>query len=96
MKRKGLTKFAVLLLRNHIRQILGRVSHPQTNGKIEKLFDEFERKVKFFNSVEEWVNWYNVIRPHGALSLSTSCRAYYARMPQYESLMDPSMLEAFA
>jgi putative transposase len=96
MKRKGLTEFEVFLLRNHIRQILGRTSHPQTNGKVEKLFDEFEKKVKFFNSVEEWVNWYNVIRPHGALSLSTSCRAYYARMPQYESLMDPSMLEAFA
>jgi putative transposase len=96
MKRKGLTEFEVFLLRNHIRQILGRVSHPQTNGKVEKLFDEFERKVRFFNSVEEWLNWYNVIRPHGALDLSTPYRAYYARMPQYESLMDPSMLEALA
>ena len=76
-----MTEFEVFLLRNHIRQILGRVSHPQTNGKVEKLFDEFERKVKFFNSVEEWVNWYNVTRPHGALSLSTLCRAYYASMP---------------
>jgi len=95
MKRKGLTEFEAFLLRNHIRQILGKVSHPQTNGN-EKLFDEFERKVKFFNSVEEWVNWYSVIRPHGALDLDTPCRAYYARMPQYESLIDPSMLEALA
>jgi hypothetical protein len=36
MKRKGLTEFEVFLLRNHIRQILGRVSHPQQVGKPTK------------------------------------------------------------
>jgi putative transposase len=93
---KGLTEFEIYLLKNKIRFIVGKVRHPQSNGKIEKFFDEFEKKAKFFNSVEEWLNWYNVIRPHGALDLDTPCRAYYARMPQYESLMDPSMLEALA
>lgn len=29
MKRKGLTEFEMFLLRNHVRQILERVSHPQ-------------------------------------------------------------------
>ncbi|MDG6940188.1 MAG: DDE-type integrase/transposase/recombinase [Nitrososphaerota archaeon] len=90
-RKKGLTEFEPFLLRNQVRQMLGRVSHPQTNGKVEKLFDEFEKEVKFFSSVEEWVRWYNVIKLHGALDLK---RPYYARMPQYESLMDPSMLEA--
>ena len=31
MKRKGLTEFEVFLLRNHIRQILGRVSLSSSN-----------------------------------------------------------------
>jgi putative transposase len=93
MKRKGLTEFELFLLKNHIRQIIARVSHPQTNGKVEKLFDEFEKKVKFFSSLDEWVNWYNAIRPHGALDLRTPYQAYYAKMPQYESLTDPSILE---
>lgn len=66
------------------------MSHLQTNGKVEKLFDEFEKKVKFFSSLEEWMNWYNAIRSHRALDLKTSYQAYYAKMPQYESLTDPS------
>ncbi|MDG6928570.1 MAG: transposase [Nitrososphaerota archaeon] len=92
MRRKGLTEFELFLLRNHVRQILARVSHPQTNGKVEKLFDEFEKKVKFFSSVEEWVRWYNVIRPHGALDFDTPYRAYYRKMAQAEALTDPSVL----
>ncbi len=32
-REKDLTEFERYLLRNHIRQILGRVNHPQTNGR---------------------------------------------------------------
>jgi putative transposase len=31
-REKGLTDFDLYLMRNHIKQVLGRVSHPQTNG----------------------------------------------------------------
>ena len=50
-------------------KVVGRVDHPQTNGKVEKFFDIFEKKVKFFNSVDEFMNWYNFIRPHGAFDI---------------------------
>ena len=92
-REKGLTEFERYLLRNHIRQILGRVNHPQTNGKIEKWFDVLEKKLKFFSSIDACVEWYNTIKPHGALDLKTPVKAYYQRMPQVDALMDPSSLE---
>ena len=91
-REKGLTEFETYLMRNHIRHILGRVSHPQTNGKVEKLFDEVGKKIRWFPSIDEWVEWYNTVKPHGALDLKTPIEAYYERMPQLDALMDPSML----
>jgi len=91
-REKGLTEFELYLMKNHIRQILGRVSHPQTNGKIEKLFDEIERKIKFFNSINECIEWYNTIKPHGALDLKTPIEAYYHKMPQPDMLIDPTII----
>lgn len=95
-REKGLTEFEIFLMSNHIRHILGRVSHPQTNGKVEKLFDEIGKKVKFFSSMEECVYWYNTIKPHGALNLNTPIDAYYERMPKMDILVDPSIMEACA
>ncbi len=89
------TSFEHCLMKHKIRHVLSRVHHPQTNGKIEKFFDIFENKVKFFNSVEEFMEWYNTVRPHGALNLErmeTPVEAYYARMPTKGVLMDPAML----
>jgi putative transposase len=91
-REKGLTEFELDLMKNHIKQILGRVSHPQTNGKIEKLFDEIGKKIKFFNCIDECITWYNTIKPHGALDLKTPVEAYYQKMPQTDMLMDPSIL----
>ena len=50
-REKGLTEFEEYLLKNKITFITGRVDHPQTNGKIEKFFDIFEKKVGFFPSM---------------------------------------------
>ncbi|HZW57549.1 MAG TPA: DDE-type integrase/transposase/recombinase [Nitrososphaerales archaeon] len=44
-REKGMTEFEKCLLKHKIRFILGRVNHPQTNGKIEKFFDIFEQKI---------------------------------------------------
>ena len=72
-KTKGLTEFELYLMRNHIKHILSRVRHPQTNGKLEKLFDTVERGLaKGFSPIEECVRWYNCIKPHGALDLEKS------------------------
>ena len=89
---KGLTEFERYLLRNHIRQILGRVNHPKTNGKIEKWFDVLEKKLKFFPSIDACVEWYNTNKPHGALDLKTPVKAYYQKMPQLDVMVDPSIL----
>ncbi|MEM0287100.1 MAG: hypothetical protein QXG05_02865 [Nitrososphaerota archaeon] len=94
-REKGLTEFEKYLLKNRIRLIIGRVRHPQTNGKIEKFFDVFEKKVKFFSSIEDFMYWYNCVRPHCAFDISkleTPIRMFYQRMPEKEVLMDPSLL----
>jgi putative transposase len=71
-REKGMTEFESYLLKKKIRFITGRVRHHQTNGKIEKFFDVFEKKVKFFPSVDEFITWYNEVRPHGAFDLNQS------------------------
>ena len=41
------------------------------------------------------MQWYNCIRPHGAFNitkLETPIKMFYARMPQREMLIDPSLL----
>jgi len=95
-REKGMTEFEKCLLKHKIRFILGRVNHPQTNGKIEKFFDIFEKKVKYFPSIEEFMRWYNEVRPHGALDLKrclTPKQAFYERMADRDCLMNPGILE---
>jgi putative transposase len=48
----------------HIRT---RPKHPQSNGKVEKWFDTYERHRDSFRTKEEFLHWYNHIRPHTAL-----------------------------
>ena len=87
-REKGLTEFEKYLLRNKIKFITGRVDHPQTNGKVEKLFDIFEKKVRFFPSVDGFVEWYNNVRPHGAFDLSkleTPVQMFYRKKEDRES-----------
>ena len=92
-REKGMTEFEKCLLKHKIRFILGRVNHPQTNGKIEKFFDIFENKIKYFPSIEEFMKWYNEVRPHGALDLKTPVQAYYEKMPQVDALEYPLSME---
>ena len=92
---KGLTEFEKYLLKNKIRFIMGRVDHPQTNGKIEKFFDIFEKKVRFFNSIDEFMSWYNEVRPHGAFDLSkveTPIHMFYKKLEDRGVVVDPSVL----
>ena len=94
-RERGLTEFERHLIRNRIRLIVGRVNHPQTNGKIEKFFDIFEKKVKFFSSVDEFMTWYNCVRPHGAFDISkleTPVKIFYRKMEDRDELIDPDAL----
>ena len=94
-REKGLTIFEKHLLKNKIRLITGRVDHPQTNGKIEKFFDIFEKKVKFFPSTDEFMSWYNCVRPHGAFDLTkleTPIKIFYRKLEDKSILTDPNIL----
>ena len=94
-REKGLTEFEKYLLRNKIKFITGGVGHPQTNGKIEKFFDIFEKKVKFFSSVEAFMEWYDCDRPHGALDpskLETPVQMFYRKIEDRESIVNPEGL----
>jgi len=66
-----------------IKPILGRVAHPQTNGKLERFFQEYQRHRAVFHSIDDFINWYND-RPHGSLEferLETPDKAFIRKMP---------------
>jgi putative transposase len=65
-RKKGLTEFELFLMSNHIEQILSEVRHPETNGKLEKLFDILETGLsRGISSMDDCVYWYNCEKPHG-------------------------------
>ncbi len=87
--------FEQQLMRHHVKHSRTRVRHPQTNGKLEKFWDIFECKIEYFESVEQFMHWYNHIRVHGALDLDnmeTPSDAYHSKMITNEILIDPSIL----
>lgn len=47
---RGLTVFEKYLIENEIRQILLRVNHPQTNGKVEHSFKTVNDKLDNFGA----------------------------------------------
>ena len=85
-REKGATVFERYLAENGIRQILSRVSHPQTNGKVERFFRTVEDKLpRFDDSIDQLIEWYNVRRPHMSLNLDeieTPYQAYLRKMPK--------------
>ena len=76
-------KFEMFCKDNEIKQILCSVKHPQTNGKLEKFFDIYDSHRWEFNTLDEFVYWYNCIRPHMSLdfeNLQTPKQAFYDRL----------------
>jgi len=65
--KNGKSRFATYLASKGIKQILCRVKHPQSNGKIEKWFDLYNRHRWSFNSNSAFLKWYNEVRPHRSL-----------------------------
>ena len=66
-----------------IKPILARVKHPQTNGKLERFYQEYKRHRSAFSSFEGFISWYNE-RPHGSLDLErleTPEMAFRRKMP---------------
>ncbi|MFW6014597.1 MAG: integrase core domain-containing protein [Nanoarchaeota archaeon] len=54
--------------KNNINHILGRVHHPQTNGKIERWFGIYKQESdERFNCLNDFVEFYNHYRIHQAI-----------------------------
>lgn len=79
----GESKFKSFLDKHNIRQILCRIKHPQSNGKIERWFDTYKNHRTAFESKEEFLKWYNEVRPHRSLNfeeLETPQLAFIRKM----------------
>lgn len=75
--------FEAFLKVEGVKQILCRVKHPQTNGKVEKWFDFYEHHRGRFSSFDGLIVWYNN-RPHGSLNLryaETPNEAFIRKLP---------------
>jgi len=60
-----------------IKHILGRVHHPQTNGKIERWFGTYKTEFdERFETLEEFLTFYNEIRIHQSLKYK-QCLFHY-------------------
>ena len=73
------SKFREFCKSKEIKQILCRVKHPQSNGKIERWFGLYRKKRNLFDSLREFVHWYNHIKPHLSLNfeeLETPVQAF--------------------
>ncbi|VVB63390.1 Integrase core domain protein [uncultured archaeon] len=82
---KSESSFSSFLMENGINHILARVQHPETNGKIEKWFHDYEKNRKSFEDFDKFMYWYNSIRYHESLDekhyLQTPEDAFWRRMP---------------
>jgi putative transposase len=89
IKAAAISTFQRYLVGRKINHILGRVHHPQTNGKIERFYETFQSKIEHFNSMEEFVTWYNTKRPHMSLNwdeLETPIQAFYRKIDRRRRL----------
>ena len=65
---EGYSEFQEFLKSVQIQHIKTKIKHPQSNGKVEKWFECFSMIVIAFKTKEEFLRWYNEIRPHRSLN----------------------------
>ena len=79
----GNSRFKAYLESKSILQILCKIKHPQSNGKIEKWFEVYDRNRSAFDNKEDFLHWYNDVRPHRSLRfevLETPEQAFIRKM----------------
>ena len=85
---KSKSKFEKYLIEMGIKHIPSRRNNPQTNGKIERHWREYDKHRWSFKSLREYIEWYNR-RLHGALNLDwaeTPNEAFIRKMRQEEAV----------
>ncbi|MDO8459739.1 MAG: hypothetical protein Q7S74_01385 [Nanoarchaeota archaeon] len=76
---EGYSEFQEFLKLKEIKHIKCKIKHPQSNGKVEKWFGCYDKHRKAFKTKEEFLHWYNEVRPHRSLNfemLETPKEAY--------------------
>lgn len=87
-KEKGVSIFEAYLAEKGMRQVLCRVNHPQTNGKLERFYGVYDQKRHQFQSIDEYVHWHNEVKPHLSLNyenLETPIQAFHRKKPQEQA-----------
>ena len=82
-KLDGDSRFVDFLKSKNIKQILCRIKHPQSNGKVERWFEAYDRHRTAFADKNNFMGWYNEIRPHRSLrfeELETPQMAFVRKM----------------
>ncbi len=77
------SRFNDFLVEHDIKHILCRIKHPQSNGKSEKFNDLYKNHRHAFRTKEEFMQWYNEVRPHRSLrfrELETPQQAFIRKM----------------
>jgi putative transposase len=80
---EGNSRFRDYLKSKDIKPILCKIKHPQSNGKIEKWFECYDRNRHAFKTKREFMFWYNDLRPHRALNfdiLETPSQAFIRKL----------------
>lgn len=81
-------------LANNIQHTLCAVGRPQSNGKIERYFQTYEKHSWRFDSLQEFLEYYNYQRPHQSLryaDLETPAEVFDRLLPtaaEVDSLAD--------
>lgn len=87
-KVQGVSQFQEFLEEQGVRHVLSRVNNPQTNGKEERLWLEYDRHRERFPTLQGWIDWYND-QIHDALwteVFETPKEAFQRKLPP-ESLL---------
>jgi len=92
------TKFERWLMEHDIHPIHGRIRHPQTQGKIERMHGAMNAELlnhKRFSDLEEatqelekWREKYNYIRPHEALNMQCPAQVFTPSNRDYEDKVE--------
>jgi len=84
-REKGISQFEAYLAEQGIKHLLCRVNHPQTNGKLERIYGVYEQKRHQFKTIDEYVHWHNEIKPHLSLNIDTlekPIQAFQRKLPE--------------
>jgi putative transposase len=77
------SRFREYLKSKGIKPILCRIRHPRSNGKVEKWFQAYDRHREAYKTKEEFIYWYNDLKPHKALNfdeLETPSQAFIRKL----------------